>query len=351
MSRKFFIVTLITLFIFAAIAQKASAQPGVGRIGPPEGVRQRIEEKARQFDLGGSVGGIREFQSITGVKGWDQLFERGILYYVPEHGVLLMNYPINLEYRGSNWERTGTNNALGLPITNESRCLTPDPRDRYQLFERGAIFWRAAENRYFREQGFTPATPGDCSPRGGPTATVVTGPEVRKGEKPPEKHRYRVSIIGFTVNRQTFDGNQEWDGKGDEVYIVAQVAKFQPNGELTSHTLERGVLMGDVNQRPAGEERMTTGNLSDQGGIGDGYTHRPRQNPALRYSSPTLPWVVYEGELTVGFDALMVIPSIWEWDGNDRALREFQNVYLGPGRPEFFYGRPPIRTNWVTQLV
>jgi hypothetical protein len=340
MRRKFFIGTLVALFLFVAAATETRAQ--VGQIGAPEGVRRAIEEKARQLDLGAPYSGIQEYTATPGgIRGWSQAFERGRLFNVPGYGVLLMSPRMSQEA----YSRTGRESeTLGFPVSNEFRCLTPDPRDRYQLFERGTIFWRAAENRYSIEVGAArPATPGNCARPGGPAGPVVTSPTSR--------NRYRVSIIGFSANRQTFDGHQELDGKGDEVYIVAQTAKFQSNGEMSSYTYGRGVLMGDTNLRPASEERMTAGNLSDVGGIGDGYTHMPRRNPSLRYRSPTLPWVVFEGELTAGSDALMVIPTIWEWDGDARQLDAYRNVYFGPGRPEFFYGRPPIRTDWVTQLV
>jgi hypothetical protein len=339
---KVFMVTLVALFLFAADAQRVSAQPGVGQIGPPEGIRRALEEKARQLDLGAPYSSIQEYTATPGgIRGWAQAFDRGRLFYVPGYGVLLMSPRMSREA----YSRTGRESeTLGFPISNEFRCLTPDPRDRYQLFERGTIFWRAAENRYSIEVGLARlATPGNCARPGGPTGTVVTSPTSR--------NRYRVSIVGFTANRQTFDGHQELDGKGDEVYIVAQVAKFQSNGEMTSYTYGRGVLMGDINQRPPAEERLQAGNLSPEGGIGDGSTYMPGRNPSVRYRSPTLPWVVYEGDLTAGYDALMVIPTIWEWDGDDRQLDSYRNVYFGPGRPEFFYGRPPIRSDWVTQLV
>jgi hypothetical protein len=222
----------------------------------------------------------------------------------------------------------------------------PDAQPARPLPAIRTIFWRAAENRYVIEQGMAPpTTPGNCVGSAAPVGEVVTAPDGRR-------HRYRVSIIGFTANRQTNDGLQEWDGKGDEVYILAITARFQSNGSLISHTLERSVLMGDVNNRPAGEERLQAGGLSDRGGIGNNYSFRPTRNPPTRFSKPTLPWVVYEGELTTGFDALMVIPSIWEWDGDDRELRQFRNVYFGPvGSPRFFYDRSPNRSDWVTQLV
>jgi hypothetical protein len=346
MSSKTFIVTLMALSLIVTATIGVGAQ--VGRINPPdppEEVRRAIEEKARQLDLGAAKYRIYEQVSITGVRGWSQSFERAILYYVPGHGVLMLSYDLNNRAYNRVMSTPSNPQPLGLPISNEFRCLTPNPRDRYQLFERGIIFWRAAEDRYVIDRDLLRLTsPGNCTGSRPPVATVVTAPEGRR-------HRYRVSIIGFTVNRQTNDDPMQSDGKGDELYIVSLVGRFQSNGELISHTLERGVLMGDTNQRPGNEERQTVGNLSDDGGIGDGYTYMPAPNRQGRYSKPALPWVVYEGELTTGFDALMVIPFIWEWDGDDRQYTNFRDTYFGPtGRPAFFYGAR-LRRDWVTRLV
>jgi LGFP repeat len=360
MSRKIFILSLLALFFFAA-----AAAPAV-RAQVPDQVRRAIEEKARQLDLGSPQDDIHEFAPIPGGnRGFNRWYERGVLFFVQGHGVLLMSYAMRAAYHGDPFQRLS--HRLGLPISNEFRCLTPDPRDRYQLFEHGTIFWRAADNQYVVEQGAPrPVTPGDCPHRPGPTATVVTGPEVSAGQKPPQRHRYRVTILGFTVNRQTFDGLQELDGKGDEVYLAVQVTKFQANGAMISNTGGRGVLMGDTNLRPANEERMTLGNLSPDGGIGNGFHYLPAQNPRARYSLPTLPWVVYEGELTQGFDALTIIPSIWEWDDYDSNFSIYQDVSFGlrrAGTPFFFYPRPdnrrtgipehasPVESGWITQLV
>src|SRR5688572_14022638 len=138
MTRKVFIATLVALSLFVAAESGTRAQ--VGQIGAPEEVRQAIEAKARQLDLGGAQGRIYEALLVPGgITGWSQGFERGILYYLPRHGVLLMSHKMNQEA----YSRTGRErNTLGFPISNEFRCLAPDPRDRYQRFERGIIFWR-----------------------------------------------------------------------------------------------------------------------------------------------------------------------------------------------------------------
>jgi hypothetical protein len=62
-----------------------------------------------------------------------------------------MSNAMRAAYRGDPFSRM--THTLGFPISNEFRGLTPDARDRYQLFERGTIFLRAAESRYFVEQG------------------------------------------------------------------------------------------------------------------------------------------------------------------------------------------------------
>jgi hypothetical protein len=362
MNNKTFIVTVMTLSLLVTATVGVTAQ--VGRIGSPDGVREAIENKARELDLGRATSNIVEYTSFPGgIRASLQSYERGTVYYVPGYGVLWMSNAMTAAHRGDPFTRTTP--ELGFPISNEFRCLTPDARDRYQWFERGVIFWRAADNRYVVEQGAArPATVGDCARRPGPTATVVTGPQVPLGHKPPPRHRYRISILGFTANRQTADDPLQSDGKGDEVYVAVQVTKFQPNGEMISNTGGRSVLMGDTNLRPANEERQTAGNLSDDGGIGDGYSYMPAANRQGRYTKPTLPWVVYEGDLTTGFDALTVIPSIWEWDGVPSRFNWYQEWFFGlrpSGRPAFFYDPEPLNVpagsprapggGWIRQLV
>ena len=365
LSSRTFVITLVTLSVLITGTMEAGSQ---GRIGPPENVRVAIEAKARELNWGSPAAGDQigeHWWSIPGgLTGWNQYYRDGVIFYVTGRGVLVMTTAMSNAYRGDSFTRI--THGLGFPITNEFRCLTPDPHDRYQMFEGGTIFWRATENQYVIEQGAPrPATPGDCARRPGPTATVVTAPQAAFGQKPPSHHRYRISILGFTANRQTADDPMQYDGKGDEVYVAVQVTKFQSNGEMVSNTGERSVLMGDTNQRPGNEERQTVGRLSADGGIGNGDTYLPGANRQGRYSKPTLPWVVYEGDLTTGFDALTVIPSIWEWDGNAFNFNWYREWSFGlrpGGRPAFFYdpepgrGQPVRNTRetgrgWITQLV
>src|SRR5215203_3459170 len=66
-------------------------------------------------------------------------------------------------------------------------------------------------------------------------AIAVFGQKTPDREKPaketkttpaPSANRFRVTMTGFTVNRQTNDNIFEADGKGDEVFVLAEVAQY-----------------------------------------------------------------------------------------------------------------------------
>ena len=280
MKRKNLMFTLIALFLFAGAAMEASAQV-------PDDIRRVIEDKARERDLGGlSSVGFYQVTSRPSGTVWAGYYDRGTVFGLRPYGATTLTRAVESAYLDQFRESIGFA-PIGLPITDEIRCRTPDPRDRYQVFEHGVFFWRASQNRWIGYANLRPPrSTGDCVIPG-PTATVVTEPAEGTGE------RFRVSIIGFTANRQTLDDARQLDGKGDEVYVVAQVLKFQPNGQIVSNTFERSVLMGDTNQRPANEERMTVGGASGDGGIRNGDTYLPPNATRLRYSHPALPWIVY----------------------------------------------------------
>jgi hypothetical protein len=50
---------------------------------------------------------------------------------------------------------------------------------------------------------------------------------------------YGVSINGFSVNSQTWDDALQWDGKGDEVYIRANVVKLNSGAARRSTRASR----------------------------------------------------------------------------------------------------------------
>lgn len=160
---------------------------------------------------------------------------------------------------------------------------------------------------------------------------------------------FRVTLTGFTVNRQTDDNILESDGKGDEVYVVAEVAQydtywqvgrrpgfsqdnilinfggnngFHGRGNLTLRRSLISVVMGDVNNQN-NPPRIRAGSASNLGGLrtGDRFPSNEPWNLTGTPLSDRLPMLLWEGELRRGGDFVMIIPTIWEWDGGNPELR------------------------------
>jgi hypothetical protein len=138
----------------------------------------------------------------------------------------------------------------------------------------------------------------------------------------PRRARFRVTLNGFFVNRQTVDHALQVDGKGDEVYCVADVLLYNRAGELLLRRRRQSAVLGDTAGFP---QRLRAGSAGDSGGLksGDAYPHaepwRRRADTLLRDevgARAGLPMVLWEGELAEGESLVQITPTIWEWDGN-----------------------------------
>ncbi len=158
--------------------------------------------------------------------------------------------------------------------------------------------------------------------------------------------RFRVTLTGFTVNGQTDDNVLETDGKGDEVFILAEVAQYDRytqdprtlagaavrlgyndnlhgGGNVTLRRSLVSVLMGDVNNQN-NPPRIQAGSASSLGGLRTG-DRFPTNEPWILSSEPTAdrpPMLLWEGELRRGRDLVTIVPTVWEWDGGNVALRQ-----------------------------
>lgn len=148
---------------------------------------------------------------------------------------------------------------------------------------------------------------------GNPRTSTSTGPPR------PLASSFRVTLNGYRVDHQTRDDALERDGVGDEVSLVLDLATVDSSGtfELRRWGNIFSSLMG---QQPRNEIRAGTG--SDRGGLitGDGF---PTATPWRRLTpvNPGIPPnILFDGELTQGANAALIIPTIWEWD-NTGALR------------------------------
>lgn len=160
--------------------------------------------------------------------------------------------------------------------------------------------------------------PGDTSP-GTPTA----------GGTASLVGRYRVTLNGVTVHRQTYDNPLQTDGKGDEVYLAAWVAAIDTAGpQLVRHRVVASRVLGDASGFP---DRLRAGSLGAKGGLrtGDRIPSAAPQKRAAGPAADSLPLLLWEGELAQGRSAVLVAPTVWEWDAKPE-LFAYWMVSRGP---------------------
>lgn len=147
-----------------------------------------------------------------------------------------------------------------------------------------------------------------------------TGRERRAGN-------FRITLNGFSVQQQTQDGDM--DGRGDEVYVVADVYVMNMGGEILNRRRITSVVMGDPNggvgRQPAGSAQPGPLDLRDAGGLINGDSF-PASRPWRRTTLPLndrIPLLLWEGELAEDDKVIAIVPTLWEWDGNERLLRDY----------------------------
>lgn len=143
----------------------------------------------------------------------------------------------------------------------------------------------------------------------------------------PASGRYRVTINGFRANSATWDTALQTDGKGDEIFIVAELQEMSAGGNPAGSIQTRtSFIHGDANGFPS---RIAAGSLSPSGGIrsGDGIPNVPE--PWKRYGplqQKQFPMFVWEGRLVDGQNAVLIIPAIWEQDRTDRLVAVYNDA-------------------------
>ena len=153
----------------------------------------------------------------------------------------------------------------------------------------------------------------------GPAVSTASAALGWLGDQPSA--RYRVTARGFRVERQSADDMLERDGRGDELYVRGEVFIVQANGDAR---------FGGPPARTARLQGGTgTGGLSAQpeGGFVTGDTYPTADPTEERSGGPRpddLPLVIWEGDLSERAEAVIIVPSIWEWDGEGASREELR---------------------------
>ena len=320
------LLPLVILFSFSTAHAQA-----------PTEVERAIALRVAQLKLGPPLPETpRPVQVATSpAEVWVQAFSGGRVYFLRGVGSAWGQFSGVLVVRGqilTRWlAEGGDGGALGHPLNDEQGCPNSSQRDRFQWFRHGLIHWR-------------PETKDTVVHILDPIALFAGGPQICRPAPEEQDGRFRVILTGFSVNRQTNDHILEADGKGDEVYILAEVAQYDgvwslhgqvwtdrersglpvlsARGKLKLRRSLASVLMGDANNQEA--PRIKAGSAGDMGGFRTG-DRFPTSEPWRLTGTPSanrLPMLLWEGDLRRDNDLVIIIPTIWEWDGGNIQPRE-----------------------------
>jgi hypothetical protein len=286
--------------------------------GPPPEIERLINNKASELQLGKPLSQIRRADPPRRLSPkteiWMQEFQNGRVYWIPVTGAVGIKGDIL-----TRWLSDGGERGSGIPLSDEAPCNRDGQEGRAQLFEFTLAYWIAST----REVLIVPSEPNEWL-----SLSWCSTPSRRT----ENSGRFQVNLTGFTVEQQTNDNIVETDGKGDEVFIVAEVAQYAHREGLNGRpriTLRRtltSIVMGDANNQEV--PRIRAGRAGENGGLltGDNFpTNEPwRQVGTL--SRNRLPMTVWEGELSEGL--VIIVPTIWEWDDGNVRAREQYSRYI-----------------------
>ena len=146
---------------------------------------------------------------------------------------------------------------------------------------------------------------------GGTGGTATTDTSHNAPAADPLHGKYRVTLTGFTVQSQTYDNPLQIDGKGDEVYLAAHVLQFDTSsaGLVVANEVRTTHVYGDVN---GFTYRVKAGTAGASGGLASTNAFPP----SAKSAGGDFPLVLWEGDLVQGRSAVVVVPTVWEWDDN-----------------------------------
>jgi hypothetical protein len=160
---------------------------------------------------------------------------------------------------------------------------------------------------------------------------LATGCGTAADESAGPSGTFSVTFLGFTANHETFDHQlDDDDGRGDEVFLVAVTSRLTRDREVVDDAMSPPALvsrtLGDTARHP---ERARCGSKSATGGIDGGDSCpgvRPWEADVSRVQGPACPegtcgppMVIARFLLQRGGGRVLVSPSLWEWDGGEKA--------------------------------
>lgn len=136
-----------------------------------------------------------------------------------------------------------------------------------------------------------------------------------------DRGRYRIVFLGLRCEQETKDDPLQLDGKRDEVYTgayVARVTRGTDNTPPAPGNFVRTKVMGDAN---GFADRLQAGTASAAGGIQSGdfvpSSAAVAPQPGVATTNDRFPLLVWEGELRDSSDLLVIAPVLFSWNKAD----------------------------------
>ncbi|MFV1956903.1 MAG: hypothetical protein ACC669_03925 [bacterium] len=182
-----------------------------------------------------------------------------------------------------------------------------------------------------------------------PTATRVGS----SSSNVSNKIRFKVTFNGLEVISPS--NHETGDGKGDEVFVETRIFRVRKDGTVTQESIKKSLTMGSIKKH---RERIKAGTASKYGGFTRGDKFPPDINSEgltikIPDGRPVLPMVVFDDYVEMGNEAVLIVPTIWEWDNTNKrsALDKWENwinTYMLPFAkrfPDKFLNQPPRFTD------
>lgn len=192
-----------------------------------------------------------------------------------------------------------------------------------------------------REKGSLPVRPiptVEAAPR-----TATLGPPVAA-----PRGRFRVTLTGFTVNNATVDDALQRDGRGDEVYALANVMELSTSASPRILSPE-SLLYGDTSANSDHRFVIRGGNAGNTGGFVSGNRYpAPGEEPERLPNSADnvqvrlIPMVLWDGFLISGERAVVILPTIWEDDDFRGEVRDVWSTQAGSWLRNFAASAAPL---------
>ena len=181
-----------------------------------------------------------------------------------------------------------------------------------------------------RPSNLTATAAGPTPPPGQPTTTAPV-PLQLNAPTAVTSGKYRVVANGFSVIKETYDDLLSRDGKYDEVYGGFIMLHFNRNsGDLLDRDLRRTKVLGDIAGFPDRIRAGSGNGPNGSGGLrgGDSYpdaAHARFRGPSgAQPNTQTFPFLLWEGTLTDGADAVVLMPTLWERNTDGSSFNSWQ---------------------------